>query len=232
MMKPKLLSPTLLMYVPFFRENMTSLYLVQEYATQLSLFVQADFSNLPPVITNRVLRRQPLCIHYVRQHLMNKVARNSDIHTGMNQSSDSHCHNWSERLYEDPLPVVAFTSRRQTPSISHEEKCARSNRKPGVRRTSSLPLLDKLVESQSNQQLALHPYLLQSNEEALSMSRSYNMTQSHPPLWPAEQSAVGYARENSSTFLVGEKHQNEPTGGKAPACVRGEQLSDTSDQKT
>ena len=199
--------------------------------------MQADFSNLPPVITNRVLRRQPLCIHYVRQHLMNKVARNSDTHTGMKQSSDSHCHNWSERFYEDPLPVVAFTTRRQTPitrSISHEEKCARSNRKPGARRTSSLPLPDKLVESQlSNQQLAPHPYLLQSNEEeptSLSMSRSYNMTQSHPPLRPAEQSAVGYTQEN--TFFVGDKHQNEPKGGKAPACVRGEQLPDTGDQKT
>ena len=189
--------------------------------------MQADFTNIPPLITNRVLRRQPLCIHYVREHLMNKIARNSGIDTGTNQSSDTHCHNWSERPYEDPLPVMAFTTRRQTAiahSISHEEICTRSNRKPVARRTSSLPLPDKLVESQRNQELA---YLLQSNEEkptSFSMSRSYNMTQSHPPLQPAEQTAVGYTQSD--------KRQNKPTGGKAPACERGEPLPDKSDQKT
>jgi len=189
--------------------------------------MQADFANLSSVITNRVLRRQPLCIHYVRQHLMNKIARNSGIETGMNQSSDSHCHKWSEKPYEDPLPVVAFTTRRQTAiarSISHEEICTMSNRKPVARRMSSLPPPDKLMESQSNQKLS---YPLQSNEKeptSFSRSRSYNVTQSHPPLQPAEQTAVGYTQSD--------KHQNKPTGGKAPACERGEQLPDTSDQKT
>lgn len=50
------------------------------------------------------------------------------------------------------------------------------------------------------------------------------MTLSHPPLQPAEQTAVGHTQSD--------KHQNKPTGGKAPACERGEQLPDTSDQKT
>ena len=80
--------------------------------------------SLPPIIINRVLKRQPLTIHYLRQHLM-KTRASEILPTPSNTMEDSHrcsSHN-SARPYEETTPVDEFIRHRHKPSLgrSHSE---------------------------------------------------------------------------------------------------------------
>ena len=84
------------------------------------VYLQFDLGgSLPPIIINRVLKRQPLTIHYLRQHLMKTHALET-LPTPSNTMEDSHrcsSHN-SARPYEETTPVDEFIGHRHKPSVS------------------------------------------------------------------------------------------------------------------
>lgn len=51
--------------------------------------------GMPPVVSNPVLKRQPLNIYYLRKHLMESKALISDV-------------TYSGRHFEQPLPINSF----------------------------------------------------------------------------------------------------------------------------
>ena len=88
------------------------------------IHLQIDLKQLPPIITNRVLKRCPLCIYYIQQHLMRRrgmQAGSGVDHIPAVQScnvceesqSGLQCNtSVSGRHFEDPLPVVSYTRAR------------------------------------------------------------------------------------------------------------------------
>ena len=85
------------------------------------LLMQIDLIGMPPVVSNRVLKRQPLNIYYLRRHLV-ELRQNSHCASGslpagpqhqtrepMAESSPLDVAN-SGRHFEQPLPVSSFTT--------------------------------------------------------------------------------------------------------------------------
>lgn len=81
-------------------------------------YFQIDLKGLPPMIANRVMRRAPLGVHYLRQHLQRQVTNLPDSNGGaptslpfddsvsLPQSNDASGRNY---MYEEPVPVGSFT---------------------------------------------------------------------------------------------------------------------------
>ena len=73
---------------------------------------QVDLVGLPPIIANRVLKRQPLNILYIKRHLMARQQQQQQdsvsllprTRTSTEQDSDH------ERKFEEPLPIKDFTN--------------------------------------------------------------------------------------------------------------------------
>lgn len=63
------------------------------------VLLQTDLIALPPIVANRVLRRQPMNVHYLKQHL------ESNHKQQQQQSSSSspppHPHGHSDHPYRD-----------------------------------------------------------------------------------------------------------------------------------
>ena len=78
------------------------------------LCVQLDLKGLPPLIANRVLKRYPLSVHYLRQHLMQRHARQNPPRTLSTPRSlfRRNSLGLSGRHYEEPLPVKLFTGKQ------------------------------------------------------------------------------------------------------------------------
>ena len=68
---------------------------------------------MPPVVSNRVLKRQPLNIYYLRKHIMESQKPTTST-LSESQYAQEQCspvdHNG--RYFEQPLPVNSFTSSR------------------------------------------------------------------------------------------------------------------------
>jgi len=84
--------------------------------------------SLPPIIINRVLKRQPLTIHYLRQHLMrnHEAETLTRWHIHPNTRENSH-HDPSRNsvpsgLYEESMPVGEFISPKQRRSVTRPHR--------------------------------------------------------------------------------------------------------------
>lgn len=81
--------------------------------TLVSYLVHLDPKGLPPLIANRVLKRYPMSVHYLRQHLMQRRARQNPSHTlSMQSSIFLSSIAMSGRHYEEPLSVKLFTGKQ------------------------------------------------------------------------------------------------------------------------
>lgn len=90
--------------------------------TLISHLAHIDPKQLPPIITNRVLRRYPMTLYYIQQHLLRR--RGLQTNSGADHTPALDCDESqsglqrddttvSGRHYEDPLPVVSYTGGRQ-----------------------------------------------------------------------------------------------------------------------
>jgi hypothetical protein len=88
--------------------------------TLVTYVVHTDLVALPPIIANRVLRRQPLNLHYLKSHLMGLsqhqqqplLSPTTSLPLPLSHSSDHHhTHTQSSRHFEEALPISAFTQR-------------------------------------------------------------------------------------------------------------------------
>lgn len=66
--------------------------------------------GMPPVVSNRVIKRQPLNIHYLRKHLMESKAQRSDV-------------TYSRRHFEQPLPINSFTGHNSNQFATAKNTC-------------------------------------------------------------------------------------------------------------
>ena len=76
---------------------------------------QTDLMELPPIISNRVLKRQPMNIFYLKRELMQLSHQHQQqLSTRpLSQSQRETCQSksYSGRHFEDPLSISVFTSR-------------------------------------------------------------------------------------------------------------------------
>lgn len=85
------------------------------YVHVVYIHTQTDLIALPPIVANRVLKRQPMNILYLKNHLMSvhqsptlplpPLPHTEDVVTE-HQHSHSGCH------FEEPLSIRAFTNER------------------------------------------------------------------------------------------------------------------------
>lgn len=95
---------------------------------------QLDLKNLPPLIVNRVLRRQPLAIHYINR----KLSSPSKQFTSSYPSSvDSPFHTSVSSEYEDTFPVHYYMNRTDSYRKMHKQRSATSSTTTGATEASS-----------------------------------------------------------------------------------------------
>ena len=74
---------------------------------------QLDLKQLPPVIVNRILRREPLAIHYIRRSIITPISTQPSLIPSFALSGDPDL-STSVNVdipYEDANPVTYFTNR-------------------------------------------------------------------------------------------------------------------------
>lgn len=82
------------------------------------IIIQVDLIGMPPVVSNRVLKRQPLNIYYLRKHLLEsphqRIPQRSAIISDSERTTSLTVQNVSQdisgRHFEEELPVNSFTS--------------------------------------------------------------------------------------------------------------------------
>ena len=91
--------------------------------------VQTDLKELPPIIANRVLKRQPLNAFYIKDHLtrlhQQQQSATDSLPLPLPQSLDHSC---SGRHHEEPLSINAFTNISESEGASRDtsQSCWRS----------------------------------------------------------------------------------------------------------
>ena len=78
--------------------------------------------ELPPIIANRVLKRQPLNILYLKNHLMSYSQPSANIPPTFTHTNSAERHqeqSFSGRHFEEPLPIRPFT-KEQTENMKRE----------------------------------------------------------------------------------------------------------------
>lgn len=191
-----------------------------------------------------MLRRQPLSIYYVGRHLLAKKARSGtcDPLAALEMSKDSDdplYHSWSGKLFEDPLPVTAFTTIKQRSfhgqrRVSLDETQLRPNRTM----SSLFPTDDELEESQSILEFAsclsnnneIRPLPSTSSDSYPQLSTHESDTQSSHPVKPAEPSVVNYREETGSNVVVGDTLHADLTERRDACVPEKKQLSDPTDE--
>ena len=118
------------------------------FSLSLSIFVilsglQTDLKELPPIIANRVLKRQPLNAHYLKSHLMQlhyqeqQLSATSSLPLPLpiprSRGDSQNSRSYSGRHFEEQLSVSAFTRQhvvregRETPPQQNDsQSCWRS----------------------------------------------------------------------------------------------------------
>ena len=82
--------------------------------------LQTDLKELPPIIANRVLKRQPLNAYYVKSHLMKLHLQEEQLSATFylplpipqSHEDSQKSYSYSGRHFEEQLSVRAFTSRQ------------------------------------------------------------------------------------------------------------------------
>lgn len=101
---------TLVSYVAHVSADLVCVQSTWLYSSPLPCHLQVDLIGLPPIIANRVLRRQPLNVFYVRKHLMKRQRTQSvPVPTPFPSAVDDDFTGQSGRHFEEPLPITAFT---------------------------------------------------------------------------------------------------------------------------
>ncbi|CAI8034064.1 hypothetical protein GBAR_LOCUS19214 [Geodia barretti] len=88
--------------------------------TLVTYIVHTDLKELPPIIANRVLKRQPLNAYYVKSHLMKLHLQEEQLSATFylplpipqSHEDSQKSYSYSGRHFEEQLSVRAFTSRQ------------------------------------------------------------------------------------------------------------------------
>ena len=96
----------------------------------IHILYKIDLIGMPPVVSNRALKRQPLNIYYLRKHLLESKLRINRSTTlfGSQYTSEEQTSplNVSGRHFEEPLPINSFTSANAV-HTRREALCDNSN---------------------------------------------------------------------------------------------------------
>jgi len=148
-------------------------------------------------------------------------------------------HSWSGKLFEDPLPVTAFTTARQRSfreqrRVSLDETQLRPNRTM----SSLFPTDDELEESQSilefasclgnNNEIRPLPSISTASDPQLSTHES-DIQSSHS-VKTAEPSTVNYREETGSNVVIGNTLHADLTERRDACVPENKQLSDPTDE--
>ena len=87
---------------------------------------------LPPIISNRVLRRQPLNIYYLKRHLMERrklctIPHSPAVLQPVECRAEPLDISHSGKHFEQPLPINSFTSSSIPTTEQHTEEQAPSS---------------------------------------------------------------------------------------------------------
>jgi hypothetical protein len=82
--------------------------------------LQTDLKELPPIIANRMLKRQPLNAYYVKSHLMKLHLQGEQLSATSylplpaprSREDSQKSYSYSGRHFEEQLSVRAFTTRQ------------------------------------------------------------------------------------------------------------------------
>jgi len=191
-----------------------------------------------------VLRRQPLSIYYVGRHLLAKKAGSGTCSPlapleMSKDSDDALYHSWSGKLFEDPLPVTAFTAIKQRSfhgqrRVSLDETRLRPNRTM----SSLLPTDDEPKENQSILEFAsclgnnneIRPLPSISSDSDPQLSTHESDIQSSHPVKTAEPSTVNYREETGSNVVIGNTLHADLTERRDACVPENKQLSDPTDE--
>ena len=89
------------------------------------MYLQTDLIALPPIIANRVLKRQPLNILYVKKHLLSRHQSSTSIPPPLSHTYNAsvQCTQRSGHHLEEPLSIKAFTNQQTESMRRGEESC-------------------------------------------------------------------------------------------------------------